>query len=205
MSINSQELKDIVPLMGKKRDSDWELDLNELYAPNGKYTPEEKLYAVVCYMVEGNSIKASKRCGVPPDTIRWWKNESSWWNDAMREARRQYQDMLDARLTSIIHKATDEFEDRLINGDEVITKGGGLAKKKMGGRDVATSMAILYDKRALLRGDPTSNPGKGSSNQLDALAQKFEAFARKMEESGNLAKPIQGKVVSADEILNQGE
>ena len=201
----NEDIRDLLPLSQdeKVEERGWELDLNELYAPNGKYTPEEKLYAVVCFMVEGNSVKASARCGINAATIRWWKTESVWWDSAMRESRRRYQDMLDGKLTAVIHDATSEIADRVEYGDTVITKDGDEILKPMTGRDLATTMAILYDKRALLRGDPTSNPGRGNAGELDALTKKFEDFANKMEKSGNMAKPIQGEVVTGASILGK--
>ena len=193
-------LRDLIHSQPDAREVTWELDLNDLYAANGKYTPEEKLYAVVAYMVEGNSVRASKRTGIPADTIRWWKNNAPWWNDAMKEGRRQYQDQLDAHLTRIIHKGAEEVAERLEKGDEIVTKDGDVRRKKMAGRDVATTMAILYDKRALLRGDPTSNPGRGGQ-ALDALAKRFEEFADKLENSGKLAKPIEAKRMTAADFI----
>lgn len=193
-------IQELLPVPAKDREEGWELDLNDLYSPHGKYTPEEKLYAVVAYMVEGNSLAASKRCGINAATIRDWKTRSMWWDDAMREARRKYQDQLDSKLTDIIHTAMDEVSDRITNGDSRMTKDGDIFQVPMTGRDLAMVAAILYDKRALIRGDPTSNPGRGGS-ALDALAEKFENFTKRMEESGNLAKPVRGEVISGADIL----
>lgn len=196
------ELRDMVTTPIEKRETGWELDLNDLYAKNSKYTPEQKLYAVLCYMVEGSSIRAGKRSGVDPATIRWWKSEAVWWAPALKEMRRQYQDQLDSKFTGLIHTAAKEIEDRILKGDERADKHGDIYNVKVSGRDLATIMAILYDKRALLRGDPTSNAGKVGNQELDNLTKRFEDFAQKMIDNGNMAKPIEGTYqVSGDEIL----
>lgn len=200
------EIKDLITTPAEKRESGWELDLNDLYAKNSKYTPEQKLYAVLCYMVEGTSVKAGKVSGVDPATIRWWKAEASWWAPALKELRRQYQDQLDAKFTGLIHSAVKKIEERIEIGDEVIDKYGDLHHKAISARDMTMILAILYDKRALLRGDPTSNAGKVGSQELDALTQRFENFAKEMEQSGALAKPIEGiHQISGEDILNPGD
>jgi transposase-like protein len=209
MANEDEDILDLIPLDQEEREivkadqGEWQLDLNDLYAPNGKYSPEEKLYAVVCFMVEGNSIAAGKRSGINPATIRWWKTESTWWDDAMKEARRRYQDALDGKLTKVVHEGADAILERIENGDEVITKDGDIERKRLGARDLAIIVGTMYDKRALLRGDPTSNPG-GKNTSLENLAKQFENFAHKLEQSGNLAKPIEGKVISGDDLI-QGE
>lgn len=210
--VDKTSIKDLVEKQSPPKeyenlgDEKIQLDLNELYSPHSKYTPEQKMYAVVAYMVTGSSIKAEKMTGIDASTIRWWKTKSEWWDKALAEARRTKQDALDAHLTGLIHRSAEEFEDRLLNGDEVVDKYGDTHRKKMSGRDIATTLGILFDKRALIRGDPTSNSG-ASSSQLKDLSQKFEDFAHKMRESGNMAKPIEGKYksISADELLNKGE
>lgn len=198
------ELRDMLAPSPEKRESGWELDLNDLYAKNSKYPPEQKLYAVLCYMVDGTSIKAGKRSGVDPATIRWWKSEAVWWEPALKELRRQYQDKLDANLTRLIHTVSTEIEDRILNGDERANKDGEIYNIKVSAKEMATILGILYDKRALLRGDPTSNPGKGNNSQLDSLTKRFEDFAQKMKDSGNMAKPIEGSYqTSADAVINE--
>jgi hypothetical protein len=201
-TIDTQELKDLMtPAEGEQP---LEVDLNDLYTTNGKYTPEQKMFAVICYMVEGNSMGAEKLSGIPSHTIRWWKNKSTWWDNAIRGARRKYQDVLDAKYTKTIHTGVDAVLDRLENGDEVVTKDGDVVHRQLSGKEIATIVGIFSDKRALLRGDPTSNPGGAKAGELEELKQNFEAFAKKVQDSGSLAKPIEHEK-SADEILDYEE
>ena len=150
-------------------------------------------------MTAGNSKQASKLLyswglEIPDSTIRWWATQASWWPELMKVLRKEKDEELDAMQTEIIHKAGEELVDRLTKGDEVITKDGDVVHKAVSARDLAIIHGTLYDKRALKRGDPTSKVERSDSDALAQLAEQFSNFAKKMEESGNLAKPINGDV-----------
>lgn len=156
-----------------------EIELKDLYAANGKYSPEEKINAVMCYMVTGTSRKASKLCGVPENTIRWWKASSSWWPDVMMECRRKKQDELDAAFSSTIEAAIGQIEERVLNGDTIVTKSGDQVKVPMKGKELAVTLAVIFDKRQLLRGDPTQRVERTNEKErLDRLQNRFEEIAR---------------------------
>ncbi len=55
----------------------------------------------------------------------------------------------------------------------------------MGGKEIAIVLSIMYDKRALLRGDVTSRVEKKGGNAMQLLQSKFEEMAKQLE-----AKPI---------------
>ena len=165
-----------------------EIELKDLYAANGTYTPEEKINCVMAYMVTGTSRKASKICHIPEGTIRWWKSSALWWDDVMRECRKKKQDELDAAFTNILHIAVEELEDRVTNGNTVLTKDGEAKKVPMQGKEIAVSLAVIFDKRQLLRGDPTQKVERVTEkDRLDNLQRKFEEIARKVN-----AKEING-------------
>jgi len=172
-----------------------EFELSDLYSSGGKWSVEDKVRAASAMMVTGSSLKASKLVGIPAATIRWWANQSSWWPELIKAVRKEKQDELDAVQTDVIHKSLDELNDRLDNGDEVITKDGDKVRKKLGGRDLAIIHGTLFDKRQLVRGDPTSKVGKSDTDAIEALAQRFEDFANQMQQSGSMAKPIEGEVI----------
>lgn len=158
-----------------------EIELKDLYAANGSYTPEEKIEAVMAYMVTGTSRKASKICNIPEGTIRWWKSQAMWWEDVMRECRKKKQDELDAAFTNVIHIAVEALEDRVRNGNTVLTKDGGRVQVPMQGKEIAVSLAVIFDKRQLLRGDPTQKVERVTEkDRLDNLQRKFEEIARKV-------------------------
>ena len=156
-----------------------EIELKDLYAPTGKYSPEEKIAAVMAYMVTGTSRKASKMTGVPETTIRWWKASSSWWPDVMMECRRKKQDELDAAFSNVIEAAIGQIENRVLEGDTVVTKDGDKVQVPMRGKELAVTLAVIFDKRQLLRGDPTQRVERTNEKErLDRLQNRFEEIAR---------------------------
>jgi hypothetical protein len=152
-----------------------EFDLSELYSSRAKYTAQQKLEAVTAYVMTGTISGASRLTGLSTQLMSEWKNRATWWPDAYAAVKVQKQEEMDGVMTSIIHLAAEEVVDRLLNGDEVITKDGDLMRKKMSGKDIGWIMAVTHDKRALLRGDPTSRTEKvDTAKMLDALTKRFE-------------------------------
>ncbi len=157
-----------------------------------KYTYDEKLNVCNYYVVEGgNSIKAAKRTGIPAQTIRGW-TQTDWWNEMVGEIRRRHQDRLDGKFTWIIDKLHTALLDRVDNGDEIFdTKRGVMVKRAMSGKDITMSLDKIIEKRALLRGDPTSRTSSASpEKQLEQLQKKLEqrtkAMRKKVKESENV-------------------
>ena len=96
------------------------------------------------------------------------------------------QDELDSKFTSIVHSVLDKVTDRIENGDEKLRSNGDIVKVAIGGKDLSVIASIFYDKRALLRGDPTSRVEKSTNkDQMKLLQDKFEDIAKQLE-----AKPV---------------
>ena len=156
-----------------------EYDYSELYSPRAKYTAEEKLQAVTAYVMTGTAVGAARVTGQLADTIREWKNHSSWWPDAYIQAKKERQEEMDGVMTAIVHEAGYQVLDRIQNGDEVIDKDGNVVRRKMSGKELATVMGITYDKRSLLRGDPTSRTEKVDTKQiLDDVREQLKEIAK---------------------------
>lgn len=140
-----------------------------------KRSTEDKLRAAMAYLITGNSLDASKVCGIPDKTIRDWTRET-WWADFIAEARKEKNDELDAAFTSILHKAIGEIKDRIENGDETVdAKTGSKVRKKVSARDATLVAAVLVDKRAILRGEPTRiSKSISEKDRLKTLAGELE-------------------------------
>ena len=101
---------------------------------------------------------------------------------------------LDVEKDQIIEIAAVRFTfseilDRLENGDIKPMKGkDGIqyVSHPVTARDAAQVASLMADKRALMRGDPTSRVEKTSTDRLVELAKEFEKFAS--------AKTIEGEV-----------
>ena len=142
---------------------------------NPKWSIEDKLRAAMAYLITGNAVDASAVCLIPRETIRDWTKEP-WWADFIGECRKEKNEELDAAFTSIIHLAVGEVKDRIINGDEVIdTKSGTKNRKKVSARDATLVAAVLVDKRAINRGEPTRiSKTISEKDRLKTLAEDLE-------------------------------
>ena len=153
--------------------------LADIYDPRARIAPEVKIHAAACFMMTGTVNGAERLSGIDHRTISDWKNNSEWWPTVLQKVRKEKQDELDAKLTALIHTSTDALEDRLENGVEVLTKDG-FKKQSMSARDIINAISTLYDKRAMLRGDPTSITQKTtSSDVLNELKATFAEAGRK--------------------------
>ena len=180
-------------------DEQFNIDLKDMYAPNSPYTPEQKVEAAQAYLITGSSYQAQKYCGIKADVIRDWKTRSTWWPDLFIQVRKTKNDELDANFSAVIHSAVGEVADRVTNGDSKLQKDGSIVKVPMGGKELAIVLGILYEKRALLRGDVTSRVENHSNKDAMKLLQnKFEDIAKQLE-----AKPI-GNTYEVIEEKNNG-
>lgn len=171
------------------------LVLSDLYHPSDKWSVEDKVRAATAMMIRGNSKRASADTGIPDSTIRWWATKSSWWPSLMKQVRKDKQEELDALQTDILHKTIGQLAERVEKGEEVVTKDGDIVHRGIGARDLAIIHGTIYDKRALLRGDPTSKTERSDSDAIEELGRRFEKFAEQMKISGNMAKPIEGEKI----------
>lgn len=186
--------------MSKDEDPDKGADLYAIVTSNRclKWSAEDRIRAVMLYVAEGSLPRVAKMSPVPYTTLLEWRYRHAWWPAAVAECRRRKQDELDAKLTGIIDRATDEISDRVENGDAKIDRKGDKIKVPMQGKELAVVAGILFDKRAAIRGDPINIKQSNSDDQLQKLERKFMEFAKTMKESGNLAKPVNEEDVSGD-------
>lgn len=177
--------KEVDLIEGPYSEEDMTIDLADLYSSTTLYSPEQKIAAAQAYLITGTSVKAQKYCGVKADIIRDWKCRSTWWADLFLTVKKQKNDELEATFTYIMDSALNQVADRLENGDSKLQKDGTIVKVPMGGKETAIVLSIMYDKRALLRGDVTSRVEKKDGNAMRLLQTKFEEIAKQLE-----AKPI---------------
>lgn len=147
----------------------------------GGYTPEQKISAAALWTVLGSSEKVSRITGLPARVVRTWYHEP-WWHVAIREVRKHKNEEMDATLTGLLEATMVEISDRLQKGETVVDKNTGeLRRVPVNLRTLATTLGVMYDKRALLRGDPTSKVAKVDvSEHLSQVAQKLEKLVGKI-------------------------
>ncbi len=154
-------------------------DISELYSSRARYSAEQKLQAVTAYVMTGTVRGATHLTGLKHQLISDWKNNSTWWPEAYAQTKKMKQEEADGVMTSIIHLAANETLDRILHGDEIVTKDGDVVRRKMGGKELATTMAITFDKRALIRGEPTSRSEKvDTASTMEHLKEEFAKMAK---------------------------
>lgn len=163
-------------------DNSADLDLTCLYHPRAVYTPEQKIECASLYMSIGSVKRVSQATGVPEDTIKKWIKNSPWWEEIWTKLRKEKQMELDQLFTNTIHKAVTDLGDRIANGDYKLNmRTGEQFRVPLGAKDLAVTLAIIYDKRALIRGEATSIKQE-SSTSLQVLEDKFKSFALQLKE-----------------------
>lgn len=158
-----------------------EFDVEALSAPDSKYTREKKVEAISLFMVTNNLTQVAEQLNIPINTLSNWKNRSPWWDETIQSIRKEKQLELDTLLTNTIHTAVNQLVDRLDNGDYKVDKQGDLHRVPISARDLATTLSIIYEKRALLRGEATAIRTE-STITLQSLEDKFKQFALNIKE-----------------------
>jgi len=145
-----------------------------------RYLPEDIETAAAVYYLTGTLLKTGELLDVATSTISKWVDREEWINTITR-LRRQHSDELDHKLSRIIDLAYDEVTERLINGDEVVTREGEKVRKRMSGRDAAWIGSVLFDKRQIGRKLPTAiNDSVNADEKLNQIAQKMAEMAAAM-------------------------
>lgn len=177
--------------VGTSSGESFEFDLTDLYHPQARFTPEEKISAAMAYVATGSYTGASRICGLEPRTIRTFKEEGRWWNDVYEACKKAKQEELDAMITGVIHKSIEVLSRNLVDGDAVFhPKTGEVVLMPVGSKHLATIAGILFDKRQLLRGEATSRSVSVSKEDtMKELQSKFQEMAER----------LQGKVVGSTE------
>lgn len=143
------------------------------------YSELDKIQAAAAYVATGSSDKAGEMINIPGRTIRTWTKED-WWPSALAQAREDMSDELDGKYTEVVHKAVLELIDRIENGDEIINpKTGEAYRRKLSARDLSIVSGIAFDKRQLIRAQPTSIDQRQVSDALGLLAERLGEAAPK--------------------------
>lgn len=155
-----------------------------------KWYPSHKIMAATYYLILNSYTKVAEHMAaagypVPRDTIASWRNRSTWWKPLITQIRKAKQDELDSKLTKLIHSGIDALQDRFNDGEYVVTgsteEGDPIIHRvPVKARDLSMATSIMYDKRALSRGDPTSRVQRDPPEKLlKDLAREFEKMAQK--------------------------
>lgn len=167
-------------------------DRTELYyllaEHHSRFSIDDRIKAAMLYATDGNLAAVSRKMDLVYDTLKDWKCQP-WWPLAVRECRDKKQDELDAMLSKVVFEAINEISDRVREGDFIAKKDGTVGRLPMKGRDLAITLGVLYDKRALIRGQATSHTISHShADTVTKLENKFKEFAMALR-----GKTVQGE------------
>ena len=149
----------------------------------GIYPEIKKVEAASLYAVTGDLKQVSNLTEVPESTLKLWRKQE-WFQQVLREVWSENNELLNTKLTNSIQKAQDLLADRLENGDAKVLKTGEIVRVPISGKDLALITAIQFDKRQILRGEPTTrtesvSAGERTDNNLAKLAEAFKSLADK--------------------------
>lgn len=143
----------------------------------GQWPESKKIELVTTYLATGSLLMSSGICKVPYTTCKHWKKQP-WFKDMIANIRSEEKMELDAKVSKIVNKTLDVIVDRLDGGDYILDSKSGTVKRvpvKM--RDAKSVMTDLFDKRQLLRNEPTSiTESQTVDKRLEMLAERFEKF-----------------------------
>lgn len=183
MATDDTETKDLKK-DAKDLASSVHFDHSELYT--GKVSKQRKISAAVAYVLSGTAAKAAEVANVSKPTILDWKNNSDWWPHLIAHIKEKHDEDIEARTTNILTKALDEVEDRIEHGDQIMNyKTGEMEYKPISGKDLTIIFGTLYDKRQLMRREPTAISDNTSEDQrLQHLMQEFIKFSEAKQIDG---------------------
>jgi transposase-like protein len=146
-----------------------------------RHSESEKAHAAALYAVTRNMVEVSKITNINEKTLSRWKQEP-WFGEIVDRVKKEHNEVLDAKFSKVLDKAAEEMQDRVENGDFVLTKDGATVRVPVRARDLATVAGTLFDRRQLLRGEATSlSASVNPEEKLKQLWDKFEKFNQARE------------------------
>lgn len=130
----------------------------------------------------GNSIaKAAKEAGISTETASSWKRDREWFSELLSVAQEVVSGQTDRKMSLLLDKSLNALAERLEGGDPYLAKDGTIQFKPVAAQQAARIMAILYEKRALIRNQPTSIKGEkeiSTEERLNELGRAFEEVSK---------------------------
>lgn len=182
------DLNERIELLPAEQDTTPDFDLVSLNHPKSKYTVQQKINVATLYVMVGRIKDIAIQTGVPAGTISGWKNNAKWWDETIAEVKLTKNEELEAIMTHALHTASEQILDRLENGNETMVNGEPV-RIRVPARELAQLTNTLFEKRSLMRGDPTRIAVEKKVDFTD-LAKQFKEF------SSELAKEEARRVVN---------
>lgn len=158
--------------------------------------PEKKRVEVVTtYLALGNLVETGKVCNVPLPTVKNWKQQP-WWDELVTSIQSGENQKTDNKMSKIIDRALDLIVTRMEEGDyQFDQKTGKLVKVPLKARDLERISSGLFDKRTLIRKEPTAIRAEelNQAERLVNLAKEFAKLTGKQKEDEVISEYIEGE------------
>lgn len=153
------------------------------YVPVGNiYTNEQRKQACQIFVIAGTAKAIHEQMGIPIRTIYGWI-KSAWWPRFLDDAKRDHQEILEARYSDILEQATKQLLDRIEHGDtsqvydkerhKVVT-----LVKPVSAKELGNIVGVLSDRLRTIRGQPSRYTVEAKFNPED-ITRKFAELAEK--------------------------
>lgn len=162
---------------------------------NTHWWPEKNRIEAAClWAVTKDVEKVHQLTTIPRYAIRKWMKEP-WWQNVVDNVRKEQNELLDAKLTGVIHTAIDLIEDRIKNGEVIIDrKTREEYREPVNVRAAAHAIEITFKQRQLLRGEATQVvSSETSESKLAKLKDQFEKLAASKQV--NTEQPLEANYV----------
>ena len=153
---------------------------------HSEYTEDFKDQYVLEYYASSNMKQAAEKMGVPYETAKSWCR-AEWFKQKLSAIQVASNKKIDKELTKIIEAGFAEMQDRIVNGEERVTKDGSVIKVKTNLSALTIAVGTMFDKRQLVRKEPTTIAT--SEDALMKLADKLR---------GAIAAPAVGEVIDVE-------
>jgi hypothetical protein len=140
------------------------------------YTNEDRKTFAILYALTGNVKEIAKQTGWPDKTLYGWL-KSNWFPDMYEEAKREHAELIEARLSTILEKATTQLIDRVENGNIVLTKSG-IARLPIPAKELNQIIMESITKLRLMQNKPSKVTAEVKFD-ADKIAREFADIAER--------------------------
>ena len=141
--------------------------------------PKDDVADFFLMYVSGTPIRESARlCGIKEVTAKAWRS-NDWWGKVESAARMVASQTADRKLSKVLDNALAKLTTRIDKGDPY-TAQGEVRFKPVSAKDLAIILGVVYDKRALIRGEATTLTGEAKTEEerLQELSEAFKDISR---------------------------
>lgn len=155
--------------------------------------PADKVANFLLNYAAGMTMRQSaEEADVKLPTTKDWK-KTDWFEEALNIARDVAISKTDGKMSHLLETSLNALQSRLDRGDPYIAKDGTVKYKPVTAHHAAQITSIIFDKRALLRNQPTTIKGEkeiSTEERLSNLGKRFEEMGKLklVKDDGNSGK-----------------